>query len=130
MSKSLRPACDSLEVSKTTRDFLERGLISTGSDTMPHSPYDRLQDEQFRASELVQGSVLSTHHGKGLGELIWQVKRSPGYSQGDTWKKGGGCGDGGGVGAGNRGRKEEQWEQPTVIVFTHVMRLPVAGIHF
>lgn len=54
-----------------------------GFDIMPHSPSDRLQDEQFRASELVQGSVLSAHHGKGLQGLILKIKRSTGCSQGD-----------------------------------------------
>lgn len=86
---------------------------------MPHSPDDRLQDEQFRASELVQGSVLSAPHEKGLEELVLQVKRSAGCSQGTL--------GGGGVGARNQRSKDEP---PTLIVFTREMCPPMAVIHF
>lgn len=61
-------------MSTIIKDFLEKGLIRVGSDLMLHGSYERFQYKQFVASKLLQGSVLSAHHTKGLEELILQVK--------------------------------------------------------
>lgn len=86
-----------------------------GSDLMLHGSCERFQYKQFVASKLLQGSVLSAYHTKGLEELIMQVK---GKLSATVVRLVGG------------GMRIEKQCGITYVVFTPVRCLPVTDIQF